>query len=83
MIDSFDEMLRYEEIILREMEIIKKQLRKSPKGKLRVSVNHGTSQYYNVGGDKEHIETYLSIRIRFCRASGRAFLIFRMKTEMK
>ncbi|MGN0325048.1 MAG: hypothetical protein ACI4DW_01970 [Lachnospiraceae bacterium] len=60
MIDSFDEMLRYEEIILREMEIIKKQLRKSPKGKLRVSVNHGTSQYYNVGGDKEHIETYLS-----------------------
>lgn len=60
MIDSFDELLRYEESILREMEIIKKQLRKSPKGKLRVSVNHGSPQYYNVGGDKEHIETYLS-----------------------
>ena len=60
MIESYDELLRYEKKIKHELEIIKGEKNKYPKGKLRVSVNHGNPQYYRVLEDKKHGETYLS-----------------------
>ena len=60
MIENYDELLRYEKKIKHELEIIKGEKNKYPKGKLRVSVNHGNPQYYRVLEDKKHGETYLS-----------------------
>lgn len=60
MIENYEELLRYEKSVKEEIRTIKNNLNKYPEGKLRISVNHGSPQYYRVSEEGERGGTYLS-----------------------